>query len=63
MFIHSMLKTEIMIKPFPNTRKDKGYYAYVHYNNWTKQVTIEGKTKEEAYNKAVTYCNKHNIKL
>lgn len=52
-----------MIKPFPNTRKDKGYYAYVHYNNWTKQVTIEGKTKEEAYNKAVTYCNKHNIKL
>ena len=57
------MKTEIMIRRFPDTRKDKGYYAYVHYDNWTKQVTIEGKTEEEAYKKAVDYCNKHGILL
>jgi len=54
---------EIMIRPFPSTRKDKGFYAYIHYDNWTKQVTCDGRTKEEAYNKAVKYCNQNNIEL
>jgi hypothetical protein len=57
------MATEIMIRPFPSTRKDKGFYAYVHYDKWTKQVTCEGKTEQEAYNKAVKYCNQNNIKL
>jgi len=56
-----MIKTEIMVRPFPSTRKDKGFYAYIHYDNWTKQVTIEGKTKQEAIDKAKKYCNKNGI--
>jgi hypothetical protein len=57
------METEIMIRPFPSTRKDKGFYAYIHYDKWTKQITCEGKTEQEAYNKAVKYCNQNNIKL
>lgn len=57
------MKTEIMVRSFPSTRKDKGFYAYIHYDKWTKQVTCEGKTEQEAYNKAVKYCNQNNIKL
>ena len=52
-----------MIRPFPETRKDKGFYAYVHYDNWTKQVSCEGKTRQEAYDKAIKYCNKNNIEF
>lgn len=54
---------EIIIRPFPYTREDKGFYAYVHYNKWTKQITAEGKTEEEAYNKAIKYCRKNNIEV
>lgn len=58
-----MEATEIMIRAFPSTMKDKGFYAYIHYDNWTKQVTCEGKTAQEAYDRAVEYCNQNNIKL
>ena len=57
------MATEIMIRPFPSTRKDKGFYAYIHYDKWTKQVTCEGNTRQEAYDKAIKYCNKNNIEL
>ena len=49
------METEIMIRLFPSTRKDKGFYAYIHYDKWTKQITCEGRTKEEAYGKAIKY--------
>ena len=50
------LHISIEIRPFPNTRKDKGYYAYVRKfdRGMVKQhFTLEAPTKKEVTVKAV----------
>ena len=51
------LHISLEIRPFPNTRNDKGYYAYVRKfgRGMVKQhFTLEAKTKKEVMVKAVS---------